>query len=83
MMGSTNDPEDGKSVAATIFGAVIVYIVRAIFYTPYNLHKLIVVPGLGFPRILLRASMASQSTTVDDSVIIEGLTIFLLGLKLV
>lgn len=27
MMGSINDPEDGKSVAATVFGAVVVYAV--------------------------------------------------------
>ncbi|KAH0610042.1 uncharacterized protein LAJ45_07872 [Morchella importuna] len=31
MMGSTNDPKDGKSVAATIFGAVIVYIGFLVF----------------------------------------------------
>lgn len=29
MLGSINDPEDGKSVAATVFGAVVVYIVSS------------------------------------------------------
>lgn len=28
MMGSTEDPKDGAAVAATVFGAVIVYAVR-------------------------------------------------------
>lgn len=28
MMGSIDDPEDGKAVAGTVFGAVVVYAVR-------------------------------------------------------
>jgi len=28
MMGSTEDPKDGKKVAGAVFGAVIVYAVR-------------------------------------------------------
>ncbi|EPE29184.1 hypothetical protein GLAREA_00344 [Glarea lozoyensis ATCC 20868] len=28
MMGSTEDPEDGKAVAGTVFSAVVVYAVR-------------------------------------------------------
>jgi ribonuclease kappa len=28
MMGSTDDPKDGAAVAATVFSAVIVYVVR-------------------------------------------------------
>ncbi|KAL0637018.1 hypothetical protein Q9L58_004000 [Maublancomyces gigas] len=31
MLGSINDPEDGKSVAATVFGAVVVYIGFLVF----------------------------------------------------
>lgn len=58
MMGSTNDPKDGKSVAATIFGAVIVYIVRATFSSLYVWCKLTTVLNVGIPRILLRAGMA-------------------------
>ncbi len=30
MMGSTDDPKDGKAAARTVFGAVLVYAVRAI-----------------------------------------------------
>lgn len=29
MLGSIHDPEDGKSVAATVFGAVVVYVVSS------------------------------------------------------
>lgn len=31
MMGSINDPEDGKAVANTIFSAVVLYIVTLLF----------------------------------------------------
>ncbi|KAF8463644.1 hypothetical protein BDZ91DRAFT_698266 [Kalaharituber pfeilii] len=31
MMGSINDPEDGKAVANTVFSAVVLYIVMLLF----------------------------------------------------
>ncbi|ODV85160.1 hypothetical protein CANARDRAFT_7809 [[Candida] arabinofermentans NRRL YB-2248] len=31
LMGSINDPEDGKAVAKTVFGAVFLYIVSFLF----------------------------------------------------
>ncbi|CAK7903155.1 V-type proton ATPase subunit f [[Candida] anglica] len=31
MMGSTEDPEDGKAVAKTVFGAVFVYLAFLVF----------------------------------------------------
>lgn len=34
MLGSINDPEDGKAVAATVFGAVVVYIVSSPSFLP-------------------------------------------------
>ena len=34
MMGSTNDPADGKAVAGSVFAAVVVY---AVCYTPSEL----------------------------------------------
>lgn len=48
-MGSTEDPEDGKQVAGTIFGAVFVYIVR---YSSYPSLVIILIVGLGIPRFL-------------------------------
>lgn len=63
-MGSINDPEDGKTVAATVFGAVVVYIVSFClphfvcwFYELTRLHS-------GFPRVLLWPSLAPQSATL-------------------
>ena len=34
MMGSTNDPKDGKAVAGSVFAAVIVYVVCSILDPP-------------------------------------------------
>ena len=45
MVGSTNDPADGKAVAGSVFAAVIVYAVRlqaswdALFAEVHQLHE--------------------------------------------
>jgi hypothetical protein len=48
MMGSTDDPKDGAAVAATVFSAVIVYVVR-----PFQPH-LIFSNGIHLFRLRLR-----------------------------
>lgn len=36
MMGSSEDPKDGKGVAAAVFGAVVIYGVRSLPFNPDN-----------------------------------------------
>ena len=38
MMGSEEDPKDGGAVAASVFGAVVVYAVRLRFSTPSSMN---------------------------------------------
>jgi len=46
MMGSTEDPENGAAVAATVFSAVIVYVVRTY---PQTTGRQLTVAILGIP----------------------------------
>lgn len=69
MMGSTEDPEDGKAVAGAVFGAVAVYGVRIILF-PSNTNTLLqqwreadirLITCIGLPDILLRASIPAHA----------------------
>lgn len=69
MMGSTEDPEDGKAVAGAVFGAVAVYGVRIIPFLS-NTNTLLqqwqeadigLITCIGLPDILFRASIPAHA----------------------
>ena len=58
MMGSIDDPPDGKAVAGTVFAAVTVY---AVCLSSSFLMKttLLITSGIGFPRLLRSPSLST------------------------
>lgn len=69
MLGSINDPEDGKAIAATVFGAVVVYIVSSpSFFLPSFPP-----PPLP-PCLLLRADEAAHRASLCSVLARPGFT---------
>jgi ribonuclease kappa len=77
MMGSTDDPKDGPAVAATVFSAVIVYVVRFFFQSHLN--------GSPVASIYSRLSPSIPTQThsfigiVEDVLTKPPLQVFLVG----